>query len=136
MNTNFRSRSHKVMKRTGVVGLAAAGLLAGFSGSAYAASSSAIVYTNGTRAAEAWFNKSGASHSGYAWIDLYDAKCDGEPVYVEYKINNGSTTTKWNSGGCGSTAGFNLQKGSFAIVYRVCVDTFVPTCSPWKADNN
>jgi len=73
-----------------------------------AASSSAIVYTSGTRAAEAFFNRSVAgSHAGKAWIDLYDAKCDAHSVYVQYQVNAGGTQRFNNGGGCGSTAGVN-----------------------------
>jgi hypothetical protein len=48
-----------------------------------AASSSSIAFTDGTRAAEAFFNR-GAP----AFIDLFDAKCDAHSVYVLYRINN------------------------------------------------
>ncbi|MDA0634790.1 hypothetical protein OUY22_15300 [Nonomuraea sp. MCN248] len=103
-----------------------------------AASSNAIVKTNGTRAGEAWFNRSNGTHANKAWFDLYDAKCDAHSVYVEYQINNNGTVEKENEGGCGSTKGFNLQTGYFAIVYRVCVnDTFGNhPCSAWVSDHN
>ncbi|WP_433382532.1 hypothetical protein [Streptosporangium sp. CA-115845] len=103
-----------------------------------AASSSAIVNTNGTRAAEAWFNRSNGTHANKAWFDVYDAKCDANDVYVEYAINGDpDPDQKYNSGGCGTTKGFNLQTGRFAISYRVCVDDAgYNTCSAWKGDNN
>ncbi|MFI6457337.1 hypothetical protein ACIBF6_38000 [Streptosporangium amethystogenes] len=105
-----------------------------------AASSSAIVNTSGTRAGEAFFNRSNGTHSNKAWIDLYDAKCDASPVYVQYKINGESRArTDTNDGGCGTTAGINLQTGAFNIEYRVCVDNSTilnDTCSGWKTDRN
>ncbi|MFI6457348.1 hypothetical protein ACIBF6_38055 [Streptosporangium amethystogenes] len=105
-----------------------------------AASSSVIANTNGTRAAEAWFNRSNGTHSNKAWIDLYDAKCDASPVYLEYKLNNESRArTELNDGGCGTTAGVNIQTGAFNIKYRVCVDDSIvlsDSCSGWKSDHN
>ncbi|MFI6457347.1 hypothetical protein ACIBF6_38050 [Streptosporangium amethystogenes] len=103
-----------------------------------AASSSVIVNTDGTRAAEAWFNRSNGTHANNAWFDVYDAKCDANDVYVEYTINgDADRTKKYNSGGCGTTRGFNLRTGQFAISYRVCVDDAGPnTCSEWKGDSN
>jgi hypothetical protein len=103
-----------------------------------AASSSAIVYTNGTRAGESFFNRSNGTHSNKAWFDVYDAKCDASSVYVEYEINAGDRQHKENEGGCGTTKGFNLQTGYFAIVYRTCVnDSFGNhPCSGWRADHN
>lgn len=103
-----------------------------------AASSSAIVYTNGTRAAEAWFNRSNGTHANKAWFDVYDAKCDANDVYVEYAIDGDPDPDEGrNSGGCGTTKGINLRTGQFAISYRVCVDDAgYNTCSPWKGDNN
>ena len=120
--------------------LVTAGLAIGFTTPASAAaSSSAIVNTSNTRAAEAFFNRSTAgSHSGKAWIDLYDAKCDAHSVYVQYRINNGDTKRHTNSGGCGTTSGVNLQSGYFAIVYRACVDVQLggDPCSKWISDHN
>lgn len=105
-----------------------------------AASSSAIVNTNGSRAGEAWFNRSNGTRGNKAWFDVYDAKCDASPVYVQYKIN-GSLKSNYhtNDGGCDTTAGFNLQTGSFTIEYRACVDDSIilnDTCSAWKKDHN
>jgi hypothetical protein len=107
---------------------------------ALAASSNAIVRTNGTRAGEAWFNRSNGTHGNNAWFDLHDAKCDAEPVYVEYRFNGSSSSRIFtNDGGCGTTQGENLLRGYFTIRYRVCVDdSFLPgdTCSGWKNDHN
>lgn len=134
-----RHRSRRLLRV--LVGLTAAlGLIVSTAPAAMAAaSSSAIVNTSGTRAAEAFFNRSVAgSHGGRAWIDLYDAKCDAHSVYVEYQINGGGTQRHTNSGGCGSTSGVNLRTGYFAIVYRACVDVQLGSdpCSRWVSDHN
>lgn len=97
-----------------------------------AASSSAIVKTGGTYAGEAWFNRGGP-----AFFDVKDGKCDGEPVFVEWKINGGSSRKYFNYDGCGTTRRVQLESGRFNITYRACVDDFPPaTCSGWKTDNN
>jgi hypothetical protein len=97
-----------------------------------AASSSVIVNTDATYAGEAWFNKGNP-----AWIDVKDGKCDGEPVYVEWQINGGSSRTYFNYNGCGSMTGVDLESSPFNIRYRVCVDDFPPaSCSIWRTDNN
>jgi hypothetical protein len=104
-----------------------------------AASSSSIVYTNGTRAGEAFFNRSvSGSHGNRAWFDVYDAKCDASSVYVEYILNGAPKVQKENVGGCGTTKGYNLQTGRFAIQYRACVnDSFGQhPCGIWVSDNN
>ncbi|MGI5268555.1 hypothetical protein ACQEUU_05345 [Nonomuraea sp. CA-218870] len=120
--------------------LAAAGVLV-LEAPAQAASSHAIVKTGGTRAGEVWFNRADGSHGNNAWFDLYDAKCDAEPVYVYWKyVTDG--LSKWNTnsndGGCNTTAGFNLKSGSFTIEYKVCVDdgVFSDTCSGTVRDRN
>ncbi|WP_112264124.1 hypothetical protein [Lentzea terrae] len=134
---------HRVSRtavRATVGALVTAGLAIGFTTPASAAaSSSAIVNTDKTRAAEAFFNRStSGSHAGKAWIDLYDAKCDAHSVYVEYRINDGGTKRFTNGGGCGNTSGVNLQTGYFAIVYRACVDVQFggDPCSKWVSDHN
>jgi hypothetical protein len=102
-------------------------------------SSGVIVFTNNTPAAEAYFHRSDPAHANKAWFDVYDAKCDAHPVYVEYSINGGGTTSKGNDGGCNTSQGYNLQTGYFAIVYRVCVNNtawFSDPCSQWWADHN
>ena len=109
-------------------------------GSAQAAPSSSVWVDTGspkTRAAEALFNRSNGTHGNKAWFDVNDTKCDANDVYVEYAINGGGTTLKYNSGGCGTGKGHNLQTGGFAISFRVCVDDAGRnTCSGWRGDNN
>lgn len=103
-----------------------------------AASSSAIVDTNGTRAGEAFFNRSHPSHGNKAWFDVHDAKCDASSVYVEYILDGGQNVQKENEGGCGTTKGFNLKSGRFAIQYRACVNDSLGNhpCSRWVSDSN
>ncbi|WP_203911621.1 hypothetical protein [Rhizocola hellebori] len=131
---------------TRVCAVAALAIMAllGSGEAAFAASSNAVTYTDKTRAGEAWFNRSAASHGGHAWFDLYDAKCDNHEVYIEYiTIQDGTVAdqkTFYNDGGCTTTWGKNLDSGHFAIQYRVCVDDkwwpVVDTCSGWKYDTN
>ena len=126
----------RVVPVLAVVGLA----MVAVPGSAQAAASSSVWVDTGspkTRAAEALFNRSNGTHGNNAWFDVNDTKCDANDVYVEYAINGGSTKTKYNSGGCGTGKGYNLQTGHFAISYRVCVDDAgFNTCSGWRGDNN
>ena len=103
-----------------------------------AASSSSIANTDGTRAAEAFFNRSGgdAACDGPC-IALFDAKCDSHSVYVEYQINNGSTTRRTNGGGCNTTLRIPLS-GNFNISYKACVDIQLGSdaCGPTRFDHN
>lgn len=101
-----------------------------------AATTSSPVFTNGTRAAEAWFNRNGgdAACSGPCFA-LLDAKCDAHEVYVEYRINEGANTKRTNSGGCGTTLRIPLS-GTFNISYRACVDQFNDVCGPMRFDHN
>jgi len=125
------SSQFRIIAGAGIAATAAM-LLAGVTPASAAASSSAIVYTGGTYAGEAWFNR-GAP----AFFDVKDGKCDGEPVYVEWRINGGSSRKYTNYNGCGTTTRVQLQSGRFNISYRTCVDDFPPaTCSSWKSDNN
>jgi hypothetical protein len=63
------------------------------------AGTSSQVVVDDERLVEAFFNR-GAP----AWIDLYDAKCDAHPVYVEYRVNGVGTSRHDNNDGCGRTA--------------------------------
>jgi len=98
-----------------------------------AASSSAIVNTNGTRAAEAFFNRGAPP-----FFDLFDAKCDAHQVYVLYRINNGSWTRRSNGGGCGTTLRIPLPNSGFNIEYKACVDVQFASdpCSGSVFDHN
>jgi hypothetical protein len=126
----------RIVPVAAVVGLA----MVAVPGSASAAASSSVWVNTGspkTRAAEALFNRQDAAHANKAWFVVNDTKCDANDVYVEYAINGGSTTTKYNSGGCGTSKSYNLQSGHFAISFRVCVDDAgFNTCSEWRGDNN
>lgn len=103
-----------------------------------AASSSSLAVTDGTRAAEAWFNRNGGDAAcGGPCFALLDAKCDSHSVYVEYQINNGSVTRKTNGGGCGTTLRIPLS-GNFNISYKACVDIQFGSdiCGPTRFDHN
>lgn len=103
-----------------------------------AASSSSIALTDGTRAAEAFFNRSGGDAAcGGPCIALFDAKCDAHSVYVEYQINNGGVTRKTNGGGCNTTLRIPLS-GNFNISYKACVDIQLGSdvCGPTRFDHN
>ncbi len=134
----------RAMTRMSVVAAVIVMGLFGSGTAAFAASSNGVAYTSGSRAAEGWFNRSASSHGGYAWFDLYDAKCDPHDVYIDYIISQNGTSsdqkTFTNDGGCNTTWGRNLAKGSFAIQYNVCVDDkwwpISDTCSGWKYDSN
>jgi hypothetical protein len=131
----------RLMRRTTMIAAATGIATVSIVGPAQAAPSSSTWIDTGspkTRAAEALFNRSNGTHSNKAWFDVNDTKCDANDVYVEYKINGEQdSTSKYNSGGCGTGKGYNLQTGRFAIVYRVCVDDAgTNTCSGWRGDNN
>jgi len=84
-----------------------------------AANSCIAASTSGTVAARACFNRgTGAGAS----IDLTDVKCDAHSVYVLYTINTNNQVRKENSSGCHTTLHIPLQRGSFQIQYKTCVD--------------
>src|SRR4051794_2617550 len=104
-----------------------------------AASSSVWVDTNGSRAAEALFNRSNGSHGNRAWIDINDTKCDASPAILRYKIGGEPQERSAKAdGGCGTSAGVNLSTGYFTIKFKVCVKTgvFSEKCSEWRSDHN
>jgi hypothetical protein len=106
-----------------------------------AASSSVWVNTGSpaTRAGEALFHRSNGTHSNKAWFDVNDTKCDASPVFLYYSIDgSGRDVKQTQDGGCGTTAGINLQTGYFTIKYRICVKTgtFTSKCSEWRSDHN
>jgi hypothetical protein len=68
---------------------------------------------------------------------LYDTVCDGRPVYLEYKVNGGSTVRLRHSDGCGTHANYDRSMAEGAAVeYRGCVGTPESTvrCSSWTDD--
>jgi hypothetical protein len=104
-----------------------------------AASSSSIVNTSGTRAGEAFFNRSGGDAAcGGPCIALFDAKCDAHQVYVVYRINNGGATRVNNGGGCNTTLRIPLPNSGFNIAYHACVDIqgAPDVCAGDKFDHN
>jgi hypothetical protein len=130
-------------KRTGsaagVFALIAAAMLALSTPALAAASSSVWVDTDGSRAAEALFNRSNGTHGNKAWIDINDTKCDASAAFLEYKLDGESRAREDKAdGGCGTSAGVNLSTGYFTIKFRVCVHTgpFSQKCSGWRSDHN
>src|SRR5664279_3346765 len=129
----------------GAVLAAVAGTIA-FPGSAYAATSEAVVSTNGTPAGKAWFNY------GPDYFTIRDTKCDKKEVRVYYRlkadgqkeyskeIDNGF----WVETGCNTEMNFSIDAGPGKIKYRICVgnwrnglDEFwrgFPDCSKWVYD--
>ena len=104
-----------------------------------APSSSVWVDTNGSRAAEALFNRSNGTHGNKAWIDINDVKCDASAAFLEYKLNGETRAREGKAdGGCGTSAGVNLSTGYFTIKFRVCANasTFSRKCSEWRSDHN
>jgi hypothetical protein len=70
-----------------------------------AASSSSIAYTDGTRAAEAWFNhRVSGTHGNNPWFDICDAKCDAHRVYLTGTVKRSGQSDvgfySINDGGC------------------------------------
>jgi hypothetical protein len=130
----------RTSRRIALIAAALGLLVVGPVGSAQAAASSSVWVNSGnpsSRGAEALFNRSNGTHGNNAWFEVNDTKCDANDVYVEYSINAGSRTTKYNSGGCGTSKSYNVGTGHFAVSYRVCVDDAGPnTCSGWRGDNN
>jgi hypothetical protein len=67
---------------------------------------------------------------------LYDTRCDGNPVYLVYKVA-GSEHRLDNSGGCGSHSTYNLSfPNGKGISYKACVDknAWPDKCSGWTDD--
>ena len=68
---------------------------------------------------------------------LYDTKCDGNPVYLVYKLRGGSENRMDFSGGCDKSAKYDkdFKEGS-RVEYKVCVDIRpgLDKCSGWSTD--
>lgn len=68
---------------------------------------------------------------------LYDTSCDGNPVYLRYKINGGSENRIDFSGGCNKNGEYNKSYAEGAKVeYKACVDIRpgIDKCSGWSTD--
>jgi hypothetical protein len=73
---------------------------------------------------------------------LWDTKCDGHSVYIEYKLDyrrkNGSTggVDRWKNSQCGKMTSFNHNFAEkHTIWYKVCVEDWgTNTCSPFRQD--
>ena len=111
-----------------------------FTGTAIAALFGASLLNGPMAAADSSASISGAratftSHGEV--FKLYDTSCDGNPVYLRYKINGGSENRLDYSGGCDTHASYNLSFAEGARVeYRACVDIRpgVDRCSGWSSD--
>ncbi|MFC4852381.1 hypothetical protein [Actinophytocola glycyrrhizae] len=69
---------------------------------------------------------------------LYDTSCDGNPVYLVYKINGGSENRHDFSGGCNNSAEYNKSYSEGALVeYKACVNIRlgIDRCSGWSDDD-
>lgn len=130
--------------RVGLVLLATLGLfIAGTPAAEAAASSSSIAYTNGTRAAEVFFNhRVPGTHGDRAWLDIHDGKCDANPVFVRYEVVRPGMgiifdQRYWNREGCGTTQGHNLLwNNGDTVRYKACVDVDwgQDVCGPVRAE--
>lgn len=118
-----------IKKMAVTVGAAAALALAGaaFTAPAAYADSSA----NTTAGAKATFTSDGEV------FKLYDTKCDGNPVYLVYKISGGSENRIDYSGGCGTHGEYNKSYAeNTRVEYKACVniDNGFDKCSGWSTD--
>jgi hypothetical protein len=104
-----------------------------------AAHTNSIVFTNGTRAAEVWFNRSGDDAAcGGPCLAVLDAKCDSHSAYVDYFINDVRQKHGANGGGCNSTLRIPVS-GSYNIKYRACIDLQLSDdlcAKDWSFDHN
>ncbi len=131
--------------RGAAVGAAALGLAVLIPSAAQAAASSySVLTTDGTRAAESWYNRPVAgTHSNLPWIDLYDAKCsdDDDFVYVDVTVKKSGTLDQdfslINDGGCGTTRGWNITWKGDSITYRTCLNDgfWYDTCGPSRTES-
>ncbi|WP_158853080.1 hypothetical protein [Saccharothrix deserti] len=84
-----------------------------------------------TTGAEATFTSDGEI------FRLYDTKCDGNPVYLVYKLRGGSENRMDFSGGCDKSAKYDKDFAENSRVeYKACVNinNAVDKCSGWSTD--
>jgi hypothetical protein len=68
---------------------------------------------------------------------LYDTSCDGNPVYLVYKISGGSENRIDFSGGCDKSGEYNKSYAeNTRVEYKACVniDLAPDRCSGWSTD--
>ncbi|WP_086661034.1 hypothetical protein [Lentzea kentuckyensis] len=68
---------------------------------------------------------------------LYDTGCDGNPVYLVYRINRGSENRHDMGGGCNSSAKYDKSYSEGTrIDYKACVNIQpgIDRCSGWSTD--
>ena len=95
------------------------------------AAASADSSANTTAGAKATFTSSGEI------FRLYDTKCDGNPVYLVYKINGGSENRIDYSGGCDTNGEYNKSYAeNTRVEYKACVNinNLPDKCSGWSTD--
>jgi hypothetical protein len=121
--------SSMIKKVAVTLGATAALALAGaaFTATAAYADSSA----NTTAGAKATFTSSGEI------FRLYDTNCDGNPVYLVYKVSGGSENRIDYSGGCDTHGEYNKSYAeNTRIDYKACVNinNLPDKCSGWSTD--
>jgi hypothetical protein len=119
-------------KRAAITASAVAAALVVMTAPAFAATSEADVYTDGTAAGKAWFN----AGAGQNYWDIKDTKCDGRAVILEYSIN-GSWYTWQMSAGCGNTSRYYLSPGYPGnwLEYHLCMGPAQTPCGPYAEDH-
>ncbi|MGB3444844.1 MAG: hypothetical protein WBA97_39405 [Actinophytocola sp.] len=108
-----------------------ASLALAMAGAAFAAPAAYADSSASTTGARATFTSHGEI------FRLYDTACDGNPVYLVYKINGGSENRHDFSGGCDKSAEYNKSYAEGARVeYKACVNIKpgVDRCSGWSTD--
>lgn len=111
-----------------------------FTGTAVAALFGASLINGPSALADSSASTTGAraTFTSYGEVfKLYDTSCDGNPVYLRYKVNGGGENRLNHSGGCDTNASYNLSFSEGAKVeYRACVDIRpgIDRCSGWASD--
>ena len=100
-------------------------------GAAFTAPAAFADSTASTTGAKATFTSEGEI------FRLYDTSCDGNPVYIIYKISNGGENRIDYSGGCDTSGSYNKSYAENTKVdYKACVNinNLPDRCSGWSTD--
>lgn len=100
-------------------------------GAAFTAPAAFADSTANTTGAKATFTSDGEI------FRLYDTSCDGNPVYIIYKISNSSENRIDYSGGCDTNGSYNKSYAENTRVdYKACVNinNLPDRCSGWSTD--
>jgi hypothetical protein len=67
---------------------------------------------------------------------LQDSRCDGHPVYANYRLNGGATQRVDHAGGCNTQRSWSVS-GTGTIQYRACtnIQAGPDQCSSWRTDS-